>query len=147
MKFPKAVPVVVGWNHGRYYPNFAPAAALQANTFFLNLACELHVIISGQMKCKTFVIFKSFQRALYCTPNLFKYFRLAPKNTTSIFRVQQVSEIMIVFEIFFFFKTFSIKFCTWKSNRFFSLHWASPLKMPQSQNRGYESEKMTLKLE
>ena len=86
MKFPKEVPVVVGWGNGPFYPNFAPATASQAETFFRNLACGLHVIISRQMKCKTFVIFKSFQRVLYCTPNLFKYFKLG-KNTPSIFRV------------------------------------------------------------
>ena len=34
MKFPKEVPVVVGWGNGPFYPNFAPAAALQANIFF-----------------------------------------------------------------------------------------------------------------
>ena len=34
MKFPKEVPVVVGCGNGSFYPNFAPAAALQANIFF-----------------------------------------------------------------------------------------------------------------
>ena len=86
LKFPEEVPVVVSWGNGPLYPNFPPAAALQANIFFGNLACGLHVIISTQMKCKTFVIFKSFQRVLYCTPNLFKYFKLG-QNTSSIFRV------------------------------------------------------------
>ena len=42
---------------------------------------------------------------------------------------------------YFYFKRLSITFCIWKSNRFFSLHWASPLKIARSQNRGYESEK------
>ena len=37
------------------------------------------------MECETFLIFKSFQRVLYCTPNLFKYFKL-DQNTPSIFR-------------------------------------------------------------
>ena len=47
---------------------------------------------------------------------------------------------MIVFK-YFYFKRFSIKFGIWKSNKFFSLHWAPPLKMAQSQNWKYESEK------
>ena len=98
--------------------------------------------MSRQIKCKTFVIFRSFQRALYSTPSLFKCSRFS-QNTSSIF----VSEIMIVFKHLFS-KRFSIRFCILKSNSFFSLHWASQLRMAQSQNRGYdESEKMTLKLE
>ena len=40
MKFPKEVPAVVGWGNGPFYPNFAPAAALQANIFFFEI---LHV--------------------------------------------------------------------------------------------------------
>ena len=110
--------------------------------FFFNLACGLHVT-SRQMKCKMFVFFKFFQRVLYCAPNLFKYFKLG--QNTSIFRVQQASEIMTVFKHFFP-KRFSIKFCILKSNRFFSLHWASNQKWSKVKT-GYESEKMTLKLE
>ena len=34
MKFPKEVPVVVGWGMGPFYPNFAPVAASQAYGFF-----------------------------------------------------------------------------------------------------------------
>ena len=50
------------------------------------------------MKCKTYGTFKSFfnLRVLYCTPNLFKYFKLR-QNEPSNFRVQQASGIMIVF--------------------------------------------------
>ena len=83
IKFPEEVPVVVGGGNGPFYPNFPPAAALQANIFGGNLECGLHVIISRLMKCKTFVIFKSFQRVLYCTPNLFKYFKLAKTHRFS----------------------------------------------------------------
>ena len=68
MKFPKKVPVV-GAN-GPFYSNFAPAAASQECIFF-NFAYRVH-IISWQMKCKTYGIFKSFFNlgVLYCTPNL-----------------------------------------------------------------------------
>ena len=144
MKFPKN-PCCWWLEQCAFYPNFAPPAALQANIFFWRLACGLHLIINRQMKCKTFVIFKYFQRVLYYTPHLFKYFRLG-QSTSSIFRIQQASEIIIVFKHFFP-KRFSIKFCIWKSNGVFSLHWASPLKMAQSQSKRYESEKITLKLE
>ena len=34
MKFPKEVPVTVVGANGPFYPNFAPAAALQACIFF-----------------------------------------------------------------------------------------------------------------
>ena len=111
-------------------PQFRTSSSFAGKHFFWNLACGLHVIISRQIKCKTFVIFKSFQRVLYCIPNLFKYFKLG-QNTSLIFRVQQASEIMIVLKRFFP-NRFSIKFCIRKSNRFYSLHWASPLKMAQS---------------
>ena len=144
MKFPKEVPVVVGLGQWAILLHFAPAAASQACIFF-NCSCRLHAIISRQMKGKAFVIFKSFQRVLYCSPNFFKYFKLG-QNTPSISRVQQASEIMIVSK-YFFLKRIRIKFCIWESNRFFSVHWESPLKIGQSQNRGYESEKMPLKLE
>ena len=71
-----------------------------------------------QMKCETNGIFSSFfnLRVLYCTQNLFKYFKL-DQNTPSIFRVLQASGIMIVFKHFFV-QRFSIKVCSWKSNRF-----------------------------
>ena len=55
-------------------------------------------------------------RILCCTQNLFKYFKL-DQNTPSIFRVLQASGIMIVFKHFFVQK-FSIKICSWKSDRF-----------------------------
>ena len=85
-------------------------------------------------------------RVLYCTPNLFKYFKLG-QNAPSIFRVQQASGIMIVFKKFFF-KKFNIKFCIWKSNRSFSIGWASRLKTGPKSKKGYESKKkITLKLE
>ena len=41
----------------------------------------------------------------------------------------------------FLFQKIQHKIWIWKPNRFFSLHWASPLKMAQSWNRKYESEK------
>ena len=51
------------------------------------------------MKCKTYGTLKYFLnlRVLYCTPDLFKYFKLG-QNEPSIFRVQQASGIMIVFK-------------------------------------------------
>ena len=51
------------------------------------------------MKCKTYGIFKSFfnLRVPYCTPNLFKDFKLG-QNAPSIFTVQEASGIMIVFK-------------------------------------------------
>ena len=54
------------------------------------------------MECETYGIFKSFfnLRVLYCTLNLFKYFKL-DQNTPSIFKVLQASGIMIVFKYFF----------------------------------------------
>ena len=38
-----------------------------------DFACRVHKIISRQLKCETYGIFKSFcnLRVLYCTPNLF----------------------------------------------------------------------------
>ena len=50
------------------------------------------------MKCKTYGILKSFSnlRVLYCTQNLFKYFKLG-QNAPRIFRVQKASGIMILF--------------------------------------------------
>ena len=145
MKLLKETPIVVGWAIGNFTP-ISHQQQLRRHAVFLNFACRLHVIISRQVKCKTFVTFKSLQRVLYCTPNLFKYFKLG-QNTPSIFRVSQASEIMIVCKYIFFFKRLSVKFYIWKSNRLFSIHWASPLEIAQCQNRGYESEKMTLKQE
>ena len=83
-----------------------------------NFAWRVHITIRRQMKCETYGIFKSFfnLRVLYCTQNLFKYFKL-DQNTPSIFRVLQASGIMIVFKHFFV-QRFSIKVCSWKSNRF-----------------------------
>ena len=54
---------------------------------------------------------------------------------------------MIVFKYFLFLKRFSIKFCIWESNRFFFYSLGvTPKNCPKSK-QGYESEKMTLKLE
>ena len=63
------------------------------------------------MKCEKYGIFKSFfnLRVLYCTQNLFKYFKLDQK-TPSIFRVLQASGIMIVFKYFFCSKDSALSF-------------------------------------
>ena len=98
------------------------------------------------MKCKTYGIFKYFfnLRVLYCTPNLFKYFKL-DQNAPSIFRVQQASGIMIVFK-YFFFKRFSIKFCIWKSNRFFFYWLGVTLKSgPKVKKGGMKAKKNNTK--
>ena len=42
-----------------FYPNFAPPAASQA-CFFKHFVCRVLMIISRQMKCKTYGIFNSF---------------------------------------------------------------------------------------
>ena len=67
--------------------------------FFWNFSCRVHIMISRQMKCETYRIFKSVfnLRVLDYTQNLFKYFKL-DQNTLSIFRVLQASWIMIVFK-------------------------------------------------
>ena len=54
------------------------------------------------MKCETYGILNSYfnLRVLYCTQNLFKYFKLG-HNTPSILSVLQASGIMIVFKYFF----------------------------------------------
>ena len=51
------------------------------------------------MKCEKYGIFESFfnLRVLYCAQNSFKYSKL-DQNTPSIFRVLQVSGIMIAFK-------------------------------------------------
>ena len=104
------------------------------------LVIWLNVIIIRQMKCKTFVIFKSFQRVLYCTPNFFKYFKL-DRNTPSIFRVQQASEKTIAFR-YFYFNRFSIKLYIWKSNRFFfSSLGITPKNGPKSEQEVLKSVK------
>ena len=83
-------------------------------------------------------------RVLYCTLNLFKYFKLG-QNAPSIFRVKQAPGIMTFFK-YFFFKRFSIKFCIWKSNRFLSITWASPLKTgPKSKKGGMKVKKINTK--
>ena len=38
------------------------------------------------------------------------------------------------------FKRFSIKFCIWKSNRFFSIGWLSPLKTGAQSKKGVKKE-------
>ena len=106
--------------------------------FFGNLACGLHVIISRQMKCKTFLFFKSFKES-FTVPQICSNISNWAKTHN---RFSGSSKLLRwwFFKNIFFSKRFSITFCIWKSNRFFSLHWASSLKMGQSQNRGYESE-------
>ena len=70
-EIPKRGPYPI-WGKWSFYPNFAPASASQACIFF-NFACRVHMIITRQMTCKIYGIFKSFfnLRVLYCTPNLF----------------------------------------------------------------------------
>ena len=79
--------LLVGAN-GPFYPNFAPPAASRMHAcmhaFFFFFACRLHVIISRH-EMQNIWNFR-FQRDLYCTPNLFKYFKLG-QNAPSISRV------------------------------------------------------------
>ena len=84
MIFPKEVPKVGAY--GPFYPNFSLAAASQTWSFS-NFACRIQIItiiISRQMKCKTYGNFKSFLnlKVLYCTPNLFCPFDHLPTVTT-----------------------------------------------------------------
>ena len=140
--------LLVGAN-GPFYPNFAPAAAVQVRIFFWKFFMQGTYNNDKQMKCKTYGISKSFffnLRVFYCTPNLFKFFKLG-QNAPSICRVQQASGIMIVFK-YFFFKRFSIKFCIWKSNRFF-FYWLDITHKngPKVKKGGMKVKKLTLKLE
>ena len=41
----------------------------------------------------------------------------------------------------FSFKRFSIKFCIWKYNRFFSVGWVSPIKTVPQSKKGYQKKK------
>ena len=76
--------LLVGAN-GPFYPNFAsPAASRMHAFFFFFFACRLHVIISRH-EIQNIWNFH-FQRDLYPTPNLFKYFKL-DQNAPSISRV------------------------------------------------------------
>ena len=86
--------------------------------------------------------FQIFSKSPLLYPKFVQIFQIGPKH---IIDFQGLASFWNNDLNIFLSKRFSIKFCIWKSNRFFSLHWASPLKMAQSQNREYESEKMTLK--
>ena len=73
MRFQKEVPVVDANGPFYYYPNIAPAAALQACIFLKKIVCRVHKVMSKQIKCKANGIFKSFfnLRVHYYAPNLF----------------------------------------------------------------------------
>ena len=72
---------------------------------------------------------------------MFKFSQIGPKRTTNF---QGLASFWNkdCFLIFFFLKRCSIKFCIWKSNRFFSIGWVSPPKNgPKVKKRGYASKK------
>ena len=100
MKFPKEF-LVVGWGKWvPFYPNFSPAAASQACIYFFKFACRVHNNKKWKNEMQNlwnFQICFFNLRVLYCTPNLFKYFKVG-QNATSIFRVQQASRMMIAFK-------------------------------------------------
>ena len=85
--------------------------------------------------------FQIFSKCPLLYPKFVQIFQIGLKHTTNF---QGLANFWNNDCFWIFFKRFSIKFCIRKSNRFFSIHWVSPLKMAQCQNRRYESEKMTL---
>ena len=100
MKFPKEF-LVAGWGKlAPFYPNFSPAAASQACIYFFKF-CMLGTYnkkwTNEMQNLWNFPICFFNLRVLYCTPNLFKYFKLG-QNAPSIFRGQQSSRMMIVFK-------------------------------------------------
>ena len=86
MKFPKEVPIV-GLRQMAGLGHFTQILHRQhhgRHVFFWNFVCKVHKIISRQLKCETYGIFKSFfnLRVLYCTPNLFCPFDHLPAVAT-----------------------------------------------------------------
>ena len=128
-------------------PQFRTSSSFAGKHFFFKSCMWVTCNNKWTNEMQNICNFQIFSKSPLLYPKFVQIFQIGPKKHNINFQGLASFWNYDCFWNIFFFKTFSIKFCTWKSNRFFSLHWASPLKMPQSQNRGYESEKMTLKLE
>ena len=118
-------------------PQFRTSSSFAGKHFFLKSCVWVTCNNKQTNEMQNICNFQIFSKSPLLYPKFVQIFQIGPKH---IIDFQQASEIMIVFKHFFP-KRFSIKFCIWKSNRFFSLHWASPLKMAQSQNRSMKVKK------
>ena len=125
-------------------PQFRTSSSFAGKYFFLKSCIWVTCNNKQTNEMQNICNFQIFSKSPLLYPKFVQIFQIGPKH---IIDFQGLASFWNndCFKTIFFSKRFSIKFFIWKSDRFFSLHWASPLKMAQSQNRAYESEKMTLK--
>ena len=129
MKFPNESLLLLVGAMGHFTP-ISHQQQLCRQTFFLKSCMWVTCNNKQTNEMQNICNFQIFSKSPLLYPKFVQIFQIGPKH---IIDFQQASEIMIVFKHFFP-KRFSIKFCIWKSSRFFSLHLASPLKMAQGQN-------------